>query len=304
MKRSDIFSPHAMRRAGTLACLALVAAVAELTLGGHSSITTRSLRGFGVWLSLAVLHVGASAVMSQYQSRDRKSHITVYTLVLTSVVSVAFVQLLATALVAYGGWNAPPGEITKASIAFTVPYTVGVLVSQSIRGLQLGLLASIAAALLYGWYQPLSAVTTAMVLTSSIVACLVFRRGVRSRATYLQAAACISLSMLPFAILSLWLHPRTLTSLSKEKYRRPTCATPLLLLAEREVAPRDTWRIQMGMKLVRFPFVRTLEGLAFDALPSIHPVNRSIPGRRAWLSHLGAKRSIVAARISSVWQGR
>ncbi len=50
-----------------------------------------------------------------------------------------------------------------------------------------------------------------------------------------------------------------------------TLREALLFLAEREVARRDTRRIQMGMKLARFPCVRTLEGFDFDAQPSIDP---------------------------------
>lgn len=209
MKSSELFSRQELRFAGILLSIGVVAAAAECTLGAPGGVTTRVLRACGVWLSISVLHLGASAVMSQYQSRDRKSHLTLYALLLSSVISVAFIRVVAIALVVYGGWHTSPGEITAISLAFALPYTLGALVSQSIRGLQLGLLASIATAILYGWYQPLGGITSAMVLTSCIVACLVFRKGVRSRATYLQAASCIGLSMLPFAILSLWLYPCT-----------------------------------------------------------------------------------------------
>ena len=98
-----------------------------------------------------------------------------------------------------------------------------------------------------------------------------------------------------------------------------TLREALLFLAEREVARRDTRRIQMGMKLARFPCVRTLEGFDFDAQPSIDPgqirdlsTGRWIGhgqallllgppgvGKTTWRSHSGARRWIAAIRCSS-----
>ena len=64
-----------------------------------------------------------------------------------------------------------------------------------------------------------------------------------------------------------------------------TLREALLFLAEREVARRDTRRIQMGMKLARFPCVRTLEGFDFDAQPSIDPGQIRDLSTGRWIGH-------------------
>ena len=64
-----------------------------------------------------------------------------------------------------------------------------------------------------------------------------------------------------------------------------TLREALLFLAEREVARRDTRRIQMGMKLARFPCVRTLEGFDFDAQPSIDPGQIRDLATGRWIGH-------------------
>jgi DNA replication protein DnaC len=58
----------------------------------------------------------------------------------------------------------------------------------------------------------------------------------------------------------------------------------LVLLCEREIARKDERRIEMTLKLARFPFVRDLSGFDFAAQPSIDPScggawARSDPGR-------------------------
>jgi hypothetical protein len=45
----------------------------------------------------------------------------------------------------------------------------------------------------------------------------------------------------------------------------------LVLLCEREIARKDERRIEMTLKLARFPFVRDLPGFDFAAQPSIDP---------------------------------
>lgn len=42
-------------------------------------------------------------------------------------------------------------------------------------------------------------------------------------------------------------------------------------LCEAEVAHKDQRRIQMGLSIAKFPYVRTLEGFDFDAQPSVDP---------------------------------
>jgi DNA replication protein DnaC len=43
------------------------------------------------------------------------------------------------------------------------------------------------------------------------------------------------------------------------------------LLCEAEVAHREERRIQMGLSIAKFPYVRTLEGFDFAAQPSLDP---------------------------------
>lgn len=64
-----------------------------------------------------------------------------------------------------------------------------------------------------------------------------------------------------------------------------TLREALLFLAEREVARRDTRRIQMGMKLARFPCVRTLDGFDFNAQPSIDPGQIRDLATARWIGH-------------------
>src|SRR5512143_2417674 len=45
----------------------------------------------------------------------------------------------------------------------------------------------------------------------------------------------------------------------------------LALLCTAEVLHREERRIQMGMGIAKFPFVRTLEAFEFDAQPSLDP---------------------------------
>jgi DNA replication protein DnaC len=45
----------------------------------------------------------------------------------------------------------------------------------------------------------------------------------------------------------------------------------LAMLCAAEVARKDERRIQMGMSIAKFPFVRTLEGFDYDAQPSVDP---------------------------------
>ena len=45
----------------------------------------------------------------------------------------------------------------------------------------------------------------------------------------------------------------------------------LAMLCAAEVARKDERRIQMGMSIAKFPFVRTLDGFDFDAQPSVEP---------------------------------
>jgi DNA replication protein DnaC len=57
----------------------------------------------------------------------------------------------------------------------------------------------------------------------------------------------------------------------------------LVLLCEREIARKDERRIEMTLKLARFPFVRDLSGFDFAAQPSLDPKQvRELAGAR-WI---------------------
>src|ERR1700760_95468 len=59
----------------------------------------------------------------------------------------------------------------------------------------------------------------------------------------------------------------------------------LVLLCEREIARKDERRIEMTLKLARFPFVRDLAGFDFAAQPSIDPKQvRELAGAR-WIAN-------------------
>jgi putative nucleotidyltransferase with HDIG domain len=210
MKIKELWDQRRMHTAVIAICIGALSALAEVVLGSLSSevgIYARGIRALGIGSSLIILNVGAQAVMSQYESRDRKSHATLYLLLAATTIAVALTQVILLALVDYVELNSAPKGISQFSLLFALPYAAAVLVVQSIRGMQFGLLAATAAALLFGWYSPASGIITAMLLTSCISACLVFRRGVRSRGAYLRGAAWIGASMLPFAIVSLMLTP-------------------------------------------------------------------------------------------------
>jgi DNA replication protein DnaC len=53
--------------------------------------------------------------------------------------------------------------------------------------------------------------------------------------------------------------------------RELTLAETLALLCEAEVAHREERRIQMGLGIAKFPYLRTLEGFDFTAQPSLDP---------------------------------
>jgi len=63
-----------------------------------------------------------------------------------------------------------------------------------------------------------------------------------------------------------------LDGLLDEAARRDlTLPETLALLCEAEVAHREERRIQMGLGIAKFPYVRTLEGFDFSAQPSLDP---------------------------------
>ena len=63
-----------------------------------------------------------------------------------------------------------------------------------------------------------------------------------------------------------------LDSLLDEAARRDlTLRETLAFLCEAEIARKDQRRIEMGRKIAKFPFVRTLDGFNYEAQPSVDP---------------------------------
>ena len=59
------------------------------------------------------------------------------------------------------------------------------------------------------------------------------------------------------------------TLLGEAARRELTLAETVAYLCEREIARKDERRIEMSIKLARFPFVRDLDGFDFAAQPSL-----------------------------------
>jgi DNA replication protein DnaC len=77
-----------------------------------------------------------------------------------------------------------------------------------------------------------------------------------------------------------------LDALLDEAARRElTLREALSFLCEAEVARKDQRRIEMGLRIAKFPFVRTLEGFDYEAQPSVDPkqVRELATGR--WIAH-------------------
>ncbi|MBB3332764.1 DNA replication protein DnaC [Halomonas campaniensis] len=61
------------------------------------------------------------------------------------------------------------------------------------------------------------------------------------------------------------------TLLDEAARRELTLRETLAYLCEQEVAHKEQRRIQMGLSIARFPFLRTLEGFDFSAQPAVDP---------------------------------
>jgi DNA replication protein DnaC len=61
------------------------------------------------------------------------------------------------------------------------------------------------------------------------------------------------------------------TLLDEAARRELSLRETLALLCEAEVAHREERRIQMGMGIAKFPYLRTLDGFDFEAQPSLDP---------------------------------
>ena len=210
-KISKTLSSKKGTTAALVLCLFAVALFAELTLGGFingTPVATRIMRPLGMWASLLALYFGAQQLFSRYQAHDRKAHLTLCALLMVAIAVVALTKITLIALFTYSGWyGTSKSGISDLSIAFMLPYVAVALVMQSIPGIQFGLFSGAMLALLFGMYTPQAPLLVPLVVTSSVVACLVFKQGVRSRSTYLRGAAWIAASMIPFAIVSLVIDP-------------------------------------------------------------------------------------------------
>jgi putative nucleotidyltransferase with HDIG domain len=210
MKRRQIISPEQRDAATMLLWIGLVAIAAELVLGAflaESSLMSRASRAIIVWLSLGIVHYGAQPVMSEYQAHDRKGFTTLYILLAVSTLWIALSEVIVMALVMYSGLHLPEAGVSAVSLSFALPYAAAVLIVQSIGGSQRALFAAACATIAYSFYTPARAlnhsILPAAIFCSSVVACLAFRRGVRSRSAYFRGALWVSISLIPFAIVSL-----------------------------------------------------------------------------------------------------
>jgi len=214
MKRSELLSPARIESATMFLWMGLAAIAAEVVLGAFLSdraLIARISRALLVWLSLGILHHGAQAVMSEYQAHDRKGFTTLYLLLATSTLWIALAEVIVMALVMYSELHITNSGISAVSLSFALPYAAVALIVQSIGGSQRALFAAACATAVYTFYTPARSLNHAIIpsaiFASSIVACLAFRRGMRSRSAYLRGAVWIAISLIPFAIVSLVIEP-------------------------------------------------------------------------------------------------
>lgn len=208
-KRTEETSSAANGLLVAFGCIAIVAVIAEATLGpfvSQISLVERGARALAVAGALGALHLGAREVFGRRFVRDTKGYAVVYLLSAVSVVCVAFVHLIALALVHYCNANVVQSEILESSLPFLLPFAAMVLVVQSMLGVSFGVLAGLVAAVVYGSYALHPVLLLGALLSSSVAASVAFRR-VRSRACYIRAGIRIGYAMLPFALLSLVLVP-------------------------------------------------------------------------------------------------
>jgi DNA replication protein DnaC len=77
-----------------------------------------------------------------------------------------------------------------------------------------------------------------------------------------------------------------LDTLLDEASRRDLSLREVLsLVCEAEVAHREERRIQMGMGIAKFPFVRTFDGFEFEAQPSLDPKQIRDLAACRWVAH-------------------
>jgi putative nucleotidyltransferase with HDIG domain len=215
MKRKELVSKSGAQAAAMLLCIAAVAVLAEAILGSllpERDFAVRSTRALLVWFSLSVLHHGALSVMSEYQAKDRRGFFALYCLLASSTLWIALTEVIVLALILYSGLNiAVSNGVSTVSLSFALPYAAFALIVQSIAGSQRALFAAAIATALYTFYSPARALSHAIVpsaiFASSIVACLAFQRGVRSREAYIRGAIWVALSLMPFALVSLVIDP-------------------------------------------------------------------------------------------------
>ena len=70
----------------------------------------------------------------------------------------------------------------------------------------------------------------------------------------------------------------------------------LTMLCTAEVARKDERRIQMGMSIAKFPYVRTLEGFEYDAQPSVDPKQIRELATSRWVANGDSASTSTASR--------
>lgn len=188
-----------------------VAVAAEVCLGAQSDslpLYVRAARCGVLFLGLFSLHVAATHALSAYRHREGKADALMYSLLLGAVCVMGLGNIISLALISYGDLHDMWRGVTLMSLMFCLPYALPVLVARSILGLHFGLLVALFEVVIVGTYSMSPVITTGLVLTSAVVACVEFVQ-VRSRASYLRAALKISLVSIPFAFASLFVVPPT-----------------------------------------------------------------------------------------------
>jgi putative nucleotidyltransferase with HDIG domain len=188
-----------------------VAITAEACLGAQSTplpFHVRAVRCGILFIGLFSLHVAATHALAAYRHREGKADALIYSLLMSAVCVIGFGSIVSLALISYGDMHDMWRGITLTSLMFCLPFAMPVLVARSILGLHFGLLVALFETVIMGTYSSSPVVTTGLVLTTAVVACVEFVQ-VRSRASYLRAALKISLVSVPFAVASLFVAPPT-----------------------------------------------------------------------------------------------
>lgn len=153
-----------------------------------------------VFLTFAVIHRFALSSLRQYRLVP-KDLFCLFSLLFGSIVLIWVGNIFAFGLDKYAESTRYLADVKHESFLFAIPYASGALLVQSVLGLQYGLVFALCLSIIVGVYIPGSPLFMAMVLASSMVACLSVLR-LRTRSVYVRAGGYIVLATLPFSLAS------------------------------------------------------------------------------------------------------